>query len=201
MNLFFTADPHFNHMNEKGGIIKYSNRPFADINEMNETLVRNWNSVVGPNDLTRIVGDFALYMTREDQRNLVVSRLNGRKILIHGNHDHLKLNGYLGIGFEDYKFFEFFEDLFISHFPIYPEEYITEDVMKRGGADVSRTVRAFRKVKDAFAGSGFTKVVHGHIHNLTYQCEGLQHVNVGVDVNNFTPVSYDEVKEKFRLMI
>jgi calcineurin-like phosphoesterase family protein len=54
MNTFFTADPHFQHAN----IIKYCGRPFKDINEHDEMLIVNWNSVIMPDDLIYIVGDF-----------------------------------------------------------------------------------------------------------------------------------------------
>lgn len=79
MNYFFTADTHFGHTN----IIKYCNRPFSSVEEMDETLIQNWNSVVKKNDIVYHLGDF----TFKGSKNNYASRLNGKKKLCRGNHD------------------------------------------------------------------------------------------------------------------
>ncbi len=79
-NTFFTSDPHYGHAN----IIKYCNRPFADTNEMDEAMIRNWNSVVKDNDDVYILGDFAMGNRPAPE---IIKRLSGRKHLIWGNHD------------------------------------------------------------------------------------------------------------------
>lgn len=79
--MFFISDTHWGHKN----IIKYSNRPFKSVEEMNHTLIANWNKVVGPKDEVWHLGDFA-FMKYEDLKN-VVRQLNGIKRLILGNHD------------------------------------------------------------------------------------------------------------------
>ena len=75
---YFTADLHFNHAN----ILKYTNRPWSTVSEMNDGLIENWNSVVSPKDSVYILGDFCWKNTRE-----IMARLNGKKILIVGSHD------------------------------------------------------------------------------------------------------------------
>lgn len=76
--IFYTADPHFNHKN----IIRLCNRPFKNMEEMNETLVENWNKRVTQKDTVYVIGDFAW-----GPHNPFLRRLNGKKHLILGNHD------------------------------------------------------------------------------------------------------------------
>ena len=83
--VYFISDTHFNHKN----IIKYCNRPFDSIEQMNETLINNWNDIVSDKDIIYHLGDFAL-----GSKELIldiVNRLNGSKYLIRGNH----INGVL----------------------------------------------------------------------------------------------------------
>lgn len=79
--LFFTSDTHFNHTN----ILQYCNRPFKTIDQMNETIITNWNRVVGPDDVIFHLGDFCLGGAEE--WNKILNRLNGRIYLVLGNHD------------------------------------------------------------------------------------------------------------------
>lgn len=81
MTVFFTSDTHFGHAN----VIKYSNRPFKDVNEMNEMMIANWNAVVRPGDLVYHLGDFAF--TTPDKAAQIAKRLAGQKYLVYGNHD------------------------------------------------------------------------------------------------------------------
>ncbi len=82
MTTFFTSDTHFGHAN----IIAYCERPFASVREMDETMIVNWNAVVGPDDDIWHLGDFALGADAKHVRS-VFRRLNGRKRLVIGNHD------------------------------------------------------------------------------------------------------------------
>lgn len=56
VTIWFTSDLHLNHSK----IIEYCNRPFSNIEEMNEMLINNWNSVVKPKDIVFCLGDIAL---------------------------------------------------------------------------------------------------------------------------------------------
>lgn len=78
---FFTSDLHFGHANA----LRFDNRPWDTIEEMNEALIENWNQKVGKNDLVFIIGDF---LWKSDEAALdILKRLNGRLVLICGNHD------------------------------------------------------------------------------------------------------------------
>ena len=79
-NIFFTADTHFYSKN----IIKHCNRPFSSVEEMDEILIQNWNNKVSNSDHIYILGD--LIWGTENYRTYI-SRLNGQKHLILGNHD------------------------------------------------------------------------------------------------------------------
>ena len=95
MRRFIIADTHFGHKN----IIQYENRPFEDVEIMDKSLIKNWNSVVGKDDLVYMLGDFTLSRRKVIITDLV-KRLNGRKILVMGNHDTRKPKDYVECGFE-----------------------------------------------------------------------------------------------------
>jgi len=100
MATFFTADTHFGHAN----IINYSNRPFATVEEMNETLIRSWNSTVSPEDCAYILGDFAYRSAKPIEEYL--KRLNGEKHLLSGNHERSYFNTDKGLHLHDYWLYE-----------------------------------------------------------------------------------------------
>jgi calcineurin-like phosphoesterase family protein len=79
--IYFTADLHFGHAN----IIRFCNRPFQSAQEMDETLIANWNAVVKGNDDVYILGD--LFYRNVTPAEDTLKRLKGRKHLILGNHD------------------------------------------------------------------------------------------------------------------
>lgn len=81
-NVFFTSDVHFGHEN----IIKLSKRPFANADEMNEALIKNWNEVVTPTDTVWSLGDFAFLKISHITE--ILGRLNGNVHMVLGNHDH-----------------------------------------------------------------------------------------------------------------
>lgn len=78
---WFTADTHFRHAN----IIRHCSRPFADVSEMDRTLVDSWNAVVSPGDDVWVLGDFAIGGPEIARGYL--RRLRGKKHLVWGNHD------------------------------------------------------------------------------------------------------------------
>ncbi len=79
--VFFTSDTHFTHAN----IIRFCSRPFKNVEEMDETMIANWNRVVGENDIVFHLGDFC--MGGSTKWTNVLNRLNGKIYLIIGNHD------------------------------------------------------------------------------------------------------------------
>ena len=91
---YFTSDPHFGHKN----IIKYCNRPFESVEEMDKALIDNWNTVVNPDDTVYVLGDFSL---RSKSYTLSISKqLKGHKRIVLGNHDRTSRNYWKDMGFE-----------------------------------------------------------------------------------------------------
>lgn len=79
--IFFTSDIHFGHKN----IIKYNNRPFSSVAEMDQKIIENWNRVVSQSDTVYHLGDFAF--SKIDRIVEILKQLNGNKVMILGNHD------------------------------------------------------------------------------------------------------------------
>lgn len=82
------SDTHFYHEN----IIRFDGRPFATIEEMNQTLIDNWNAVVHPTDTVYVLGDM-FFKAKNEQVVEVLDKLNGEIIYVWGNHEReLKRN-------------------------------------------------------------------------------------------------------------
>ena len=114
---FYIADLHFGHKN----IIRYDNRPFKTAEEMDNTLIENWNKVVSNEDCVFILGDISWY--DDDKTVQIFKQLNGTKVLIKGNHDNIKRNSELAKCFtsiQDYA--ELYLDkknkVVMSHYPM-----------------------------------------------------------------------------------
>lgn len=118
MKTFLISDTHFGHAN----ILTFLNadgsklRPFSSLEEMHDVMIENWNKVVSPQDKVYHLGDVAI-----PRRGLeVLKKLNGRKILIRGNHDIFKLKDYTPY-FEDIRGSHKLDTFILSHIPIHPE--------------------------------------------------------------------------------
>lgn len=186
---FFTSDTHFGHSN----IIKFEaeNRPFSSTEEMDEVLIERWNSVVRRGDIVyhlgdAIMGDFKAGIEK-------MRRLNGKIILIPGNHDRVFSGlkpGYVQKWRPSYlEVFDVIDPeqvytnldhnrnfrILMSHFPYEGDSHGEDRYSDKRPVDTGMPL------------------VHGHVHGQ-WKHRGRQ-FNVGVDVNNLTPVSEDEVIE------
>jgi calcineurin-like phosphoesterase family protein len=117
-NIFITSDSHFGHI----GVTKFLKadgtklRPWDSVEEMDEALVSNWNSVVGPKDKVYHLGDVVI--NRKALKTL--ARLNGDKVLIKGNHDLFRLEEYTPY-FRDIRSFGALDGFALTHVPIHPD--------------------------------------------------------------------------------
>lgn len=175
INTWFTSDTHFGHTN----ILEYEKeyRPFSSVEEMNETIIDRWNSVVRDTDIVWHLGDFCF-----GKNNIrIAERLKGKKRLILGNHDAYSSRDYL----------EFFEKLFgaffwkrciLTHIPVHPNNLGS---------------RAFLNVHGHLHSNNVTTVIMEDT-----PCETIindeNYFNVSCEQNNLTPIHSDIIMERIK---
>ena len=112
--IYFTSDLHFGHKN----VIRFDNRPFATIEQMDEEIIKRWNNKVKDDDTVYVLGDISWY--NDNKTCEILSQLSGKKHLIKGNHDKISanmrkyfysINNYLEIKVDD-------KDVVLCHYPI-----------------------------------------------------------------------------------
>ena len=172
MGIYFTADSHFGHTN----IIKHCNRPFESIEEMNETLIANWNSRVHKSDHVYIAGDFCWRGGYENALR-IVKRLKGNKHLAIGNHDS-----------------DFLKK------PEYRELFAEIGQILVAGLDNGRTICCHYPMASWQGSHRGNGLVYGHIHNhinevSEFMMKRDNAFNAGVDICQFMPVTFKELQE------
>ncbi|MDE6796516.1 MAG: metallophosphoesterase [Ruminococcus sp.] len=115
MKIFFIADTHFGD----GNILIYENRPFNSVEEMDNTIINNWNNIVSENDKVFLVGDFSFYDMEKNKE--ICQKLNGEKFLVMGNHDTESEDYYYKCGFSGVSRYPIIYENFwlVSHEPLY----------------------------------------------------------------------------------
>jgi calcineurin-like phosphoesterase family protein len=166
MKHWFTSDTHFGHAN----IIKYCNRPFKSLEEMDKTIINNWNKVVSAGDIVYHLGDFCF--GREDSTfDFYLRRLNGLIIFIKGNHDKLAWRNR-------------------RHFYRAYDSYFEEEVNEQSITLCHYSMNVWNK--SHYGAWHLYGHSHGTLpdnpHSLSFDC--------GVDCTEFTPLSFEQVKEK-----
>lgn len=168
---FYIADTHFGHKN----VIQFDNRPFKNIDEMDRTIIANWNAVVGQDDDVYIIGDFCY---RSDKGPLwYLKKLNGRKHLIRGNHDNYLLKD---------------EEVM--------KEFVSVDKMahiKDGQYTILMCHFPIAEWNQYNRGAWH---IYGHIHNSKQGCYKFlkneeRALNAGCMINNYIPVAIEQLIE------
>jgi len=185
-NVWFTSDSHFGHAN----IIKYCNRPWnsgkggdgelvvaeKDVYAMNEAIIANWNSVIGKDDVVWHLGDFALGNRARIPE--YVSRLNGHKRLVLGNHDffHVDKSKFKSV-------VDFYEEAGF-------EEVYAHPILLNDFVILSHEPLMF--VKDPFFN------IYGHVHdNENYKTFSKNGCCVCVEKHDYMPVSWKTIKDNY----
>lgn len=164
-NIFFTSDTHFGHAN----IIRYSNRPFSSVEEMDETLIENINKMIKPNDILYHLGDFSF--KRGDFIYDYMDKIRCNNIYyIYGNHDkEIRKNRDLQLRF------------------IWAKDFAEINV---NGQEITLCHYAMRVWNKSHHG---TWHLYGHSHGSLPDNNNSLSFDIGVDCHNYKPLHFDEV--------
>lgn len=168
MTVFFTSDMHYYHNN----IIFYSKRPYKNVEEMNEALITNYNSVVQDDDEVYIIGDVSFGKMNETEN--VLRRLRGQKYLLFGNHDK-KLRS---------------QNELLKKYFVWAKDYAEIEVEKQL---IILCHYSFRAWRNSHRGSWN---IFGHSHGNLFDDPNMLSIDAGVDPNHYFPISFEEVKKR-----
>lgn len=167
MTTFFTADTHFGHKN----IIRHCTRPFATIEQMNESLIENWNKVVRPTDSVYHLGDFGVL--RPERAKEIADRLNGKIYLISGNHERSASHA------QCRDRFEWIKDYFVL------------------GLSKTLSIVLFHYALRVWEKKHYGAWhLYGHSHGNLPPIEGEFSLDIGVDCWNYAPVSLEKIHKE-----
>ena len=180
--IFFTADTHFGHEN----VIRFDNRPFASVEEMDAELIKRWNAKVGKEDIVYVLGDIIWKSLNNDAESLIKS-LNGQIILIKGNHDGFLSNAKAKkalAGVKDYDDIVVTLDngnkrrCILSHYymPFYSSHFY-QTIHLHGHSHCSQEATMEREISEMLNRKGFLNEIY----------------NVGCMHWNYEPVTLDEI--------
>ncbi len=174
-SVFFTSDTHFMHAN----IVEYCNRPFNTVDEMDEEIIKRWNKMVGEDDVVFHLGDFCF--GSEKSWRYLISRLNGMIYLVAGNHDKnitmdhfVDVDQIMNIMVQGDDEMDDDQRITLCHYPM-----ISWYQSHRGAWQF------FGHVHGGLIDDGFS-----YAPKLT-----PNQLDVGVDVHQFAPVSYQQAKK------
>lgn len=184
MKRLWTADLHLGHP----AIIKYCNRPFKDVHDMNSKLTKFANERIHEEDSVVHVGDFCTRGVAKGVEGLrlkysdYIKDFRGNWTLIEGNHDSQNKTKTLA------------RSMFvqISGFNVFVSHYPTESFYNIYDKDMLNYVKKY---------CNFALVGHVHDKWSIKVCEGIININVGVDVRNYRPITDEEVALLYKKFI
>ena len=176
--VFFISDTHFGH----DWMIDFNNRPYTNSEEMDATLIRNWNKTVPKDGLVFILGDIG--DTTQERIIEIFDQLNGEKILIKGNHEDIykeetlkaifsEIYDLLYICIQDDQDVKI-QDIVLCHYPMFDWENYFQGSWQLFGHLHTRELKEFDTLRTRLFAEQY---------------------DVGVENNNYRPISYYEVKE------
>lgn len=180
---FLISDTHFGHektcttfKREDGSAL----RPFASAEEMDEAMVSRWNARVRPGDKVYHLGDVVI-----NRKFLhVLSRLNGDKVLIRGNHDIFKLADYTAY-FRDVRGYDVKNGMILSHIPVHVES------LGRFGVNIHGHLHANRVMRMRGVDVKTGNPLYSNEIDPRYHCVCVEHTD-------YAPISLEEVYDRIR---
>ena len=175
--VFLVSDTHFGHT----GVCHFTNsdgskmRPWTDPDEMDEEMVKRWNETVRPNDKVYHLGDVVI--NRKALK--IMSRLNGDKVLIRGNHDIFRDDEYREY-FRELRAYHVMNGMILSHIPIHTES------LGRFGTNIHGHLHANRVRKEVETLHEFGVRGSRHYIDVRYHC-------VCVEQTDYRPILFEDV--------
>ena len=172
--IFLTSDSHFGHAGvcrfmRNDGVTKL--RPWDDPQEMDEAMIERWNERVRPSDKVYHLGDVVI-----NRKSLTtLSRLNGDKVLIRGNHDIFRDDEYRKY-FRELRAYHVMNGMILSHIPIHPES------LGRFGTNIHGHLHANRVM---------TEIWGEYVIDPRYHC-------VCVEQTDFAPILFEDVIKRIK---
>lgn len=182
--IFFTSDQHFYHLN----VIKYCNRPFATVEEMNEEIIKRFNEVIKPGDTVYHLGDFSMHARYVTE---ILPRLNGEHHLIAGNHDSCHFLHYKKRLEKGAKMKQLYLDAGFKTISIDKDIEINGKIVRMHHMPYASDHPQDTRFQEHRPKDFGLWLLHGHVH-----CHWLKNgkqINVGVDVWDYKPVSIDQI--------
>jgi len=173
---WFISDTHFLH----SAIKKYCNRS----DDYNKTIIKNWNSLVKPNDTVFHLGDLAAGVGKVqdgyDILKKIMNSLNGNIVLIKGNHDHYTNEQYKrDLNIKAVTDYLIYNEYFLCHYPLIIDKYTKE-----------RMIPVINELRTLFKESNCKYLLHGHSHLTKFKGK---RINLSVDLTDFKPVEFNNL--------
>lgn len=180
MTNFYTSDSHWGHVR----ICELANRPFASVEEMGKRLILNWNSVVKPDDVVYHLGDFCFHPRAAIPA--IRKQLNGKIVLVWGNHDNVK---------KQPEFYKTFDDVVGSDMV---QDWHIFDYDHKGEVWTHTAEYSLFLHHEPIPSSEWSSfadlMLCGHVHQSWAVAPSDSRIlNVGVDVCDFRPMTLTEI--------
>jgi len=182
-SVFLVSDTHFGH----AGVCRFTHgdtgvkiRPWTDPDEMDEAMVKMWNETVRPNDKVYHLGDVVI-----NRKSLsIMSRLNGDKVLIRGNHDIFRDDEYRQY-FRELRAYHVMNGMILSHIPVH------EESLGRFGTNIHGHLHTNRVKRPRGVEAKTGKVLYSDEIDVRYHC-------VCVEQTDFKPILFEDVIKRIK---